>query len=138
MNKFIEPGISFADKIKNKNTNSQETIKQKQSNTTCSIETNNSIPINKKETLQINTNNDWVTEFKNEMCAMVTALQNANKLLNEKLDKSYVQIQKIIEQNTELINNKIDSVVANINERININSKNIDVILSSLMETNSE
>ncbi|KAK0080602.1 hypothetical protein PV326_008093 [Microctonus aethiopoides] len=130
INKFIEPGVSFAEKTKNVKgayTN-HPTIKQLSDNT-------------ESMTHNTNTSNNITSglkEFKNEIISMMKAFQNANNLLNEKLDNNYKQLQDMINKNMENINTKLETITANLNEKINSNANNIEKMLNSFMEINCE
>lgn len=130
INKFIEPGVSFADKTKNvkvANTN-HLTIKQLSDSTESKTHTTNTT----------NNSTSGLKEFENEIISMMKAFQNANNLLNKKLDNNYKQLQDMINKNMENINTKQETITANLNEKINSNANNIEKMLNSFMEVNCE
>lgn len=119
----VEPGTSYADKAKNSRT-IINTIQKPYHITTRA-----------EETPQQATTTIWANNHKNEMIEMMAALQNANKLLNEKIENNYHQIKNLIEDNTEKIYRKIEENAAMLEKKINSNVNRIDAILANLMGT---
>ncbi|KAK0174282.1 hypothetical protein PV327_011031 [Microctonus hyperodae] len=121
---WVEPGISFADKARNLNKPIATHPTSNHHNISAS-----------QPPQQTNNNENWSKELKNEMMTMLTALQEAHKLLNEKIENNYLQFQTVLENNIEKIYQKIEANAKTLDEKINSNTNKIDTILSSLMET---